>query len=175
MYGSDNDLEPSLEALEYLYGKEVAKEIKRVIQVTASIHRNTEEAISFWRAYSLLVNMWILAAGKANHLSGTGDSFLNYTLRREDIPVIAVAMENVDDPESMAAILSIEQVPGHSMIFNRSHVGGKGMMIAAEMAVTRKEFPKRKLKTAPPTAVRSGQQAVEKARELRNLKQQKGA
>jgi len=160
MIGSDSDLKQCLPGLLFL--KEAVKEKTATVHAvyTNSIHRNTEQVLLHLRFNTRekevqlfdLVDVWIIGAGWANHLTGTADAYLRYHMKNDRVPVIGVAFESDDPDKTLAAILSIKAVPGTQAIFDRNrHVGKEGFLNACFDAVYA-ELPK--LKIPAPKKVR---------------------
>jgi phosphoribosylcarboxyaminoimidazole (NCAIR) mutase len=159
MIGSDSDLPQCLPGLLFLQEAEIKGLAQVNVVITNSIHRNTEEVLLGLRTLTQekgqkpvdRVNIWIIGAGCANHLTGTCDAYLRYYMENNLVPVIGVAFENSDPNKTLAAILSIEAVPGTQVIFARNrHVGGIGFANACHDAI-HGDIPK--LKIPPPKKV----------------------
>lgn len=140
---------------------------------TGSIHRNTEWVLALAQVVAgrpvpqgfakddLLnrvleivkfqpVDYVIVAAGWANHLTGTFDAYLRNTIKTLWPRVIGVAIEDTDQKEgwwkkmthTMAACLSIIGVPGTQVLFMSDHtddpclVGEAGFLEACELAAS---------------------------------------
>jgi len=93
---------------------------------------------------SIKIDVAIVGAGWANHLTGCCDAYLRFTLRSTDFSVVGVAF---DDPKSeqhtQAAILSITEVPGSQVIYKDKEgvfIGSNGFLRACQFAVQGK-FP----------------------------------
>ncbi len=112
MIGSDSDLKQCIDGLQYLKQKADEGKCEVVAVITNSIHRNTLDVLKNLMFYTPLVDGWIIGAGKANHLTGTADAFLRYTMRDNRVHVIGVAFQGKNIRETDAAILSIVEVPG---------------------------------------------------------------
>jgi phosphoribosylcarboxyaminoimidazole (NCAIR) mutase len=86
------------------------------------------------------VDVIIIGAGWANHLTGCCDAFLRYALRDKKIVVVGVAFRDVtNEKHTQAAILSITEVPGTQVLFkfrDRDLVGIRGFLQACEIAAT---------------------------------------
>ncbi len=135
MIGSDSDLPQCYEGLKYLKEAEKKGIVEVVAVITNSIHRNTEETLKNVLLYSAKVDVWIVGAGWANHLTGMVDSYLRYTMKNNRVRVIGVAFNSSNDEKNLAAILSIEQVPGHQVDFDRQNCFGKdGFLFACKLA-----------------------------------------
>lgn len=139
MIGSDSDLPQCTKGFEYLLSaqQEGRASVDKVI--TASIHRNTEDVLQIlstaasWAARKEL-DVLIIGAGWANHLTGTSDAYLRNTLHDKNITIVGVAFEDKKTPaNTAAAILSITQVPDTQVVFKG--VGESGFLDACEYAV----------------------------------------
>jgi len=122
--GSKSDLSQCLYGLKLLeeYRNDHPNEIEIVGVYVRSQHRNTLEVQELLRELTIMeVDVAIIGAGWANHLTGCSDAFLRYTLKNNQTVVIGVAFS---DPESYrhskAAILSITEVPGTQVIYQES-------------------------------------------------------
>lgn len=142
MIGSDSDLKQAHKGLECLYQceREGLVIIEKVY--TNSIHRNT--LLVLWRLFMIWafsrfvkkIDCIIIGAGMANHLTGTCDAFLRNGLRDDKIVVIGVAFAGKNWDETLAAIVSIQQVPGTQVMFDQTtHVGTEGFLYACKQAV----------------------------------------
>lgn len=137
MIGSDSDLKQCLKGFIYLEEMVEAGSIEVVEVITNSIYRNTEDVLRNLVLLTGQIDCLIVGAGKANHLTGTCDQYYRNALKDDKIPVIGVAFEGKTWEETLAAILSIEQVPGTQVIFDRElHVGEAGFLYACQLAVT---------------------------------------
>lgn len=158
--GSDSDLSQCVAGLEFLNqmvveGKAVVVEI-----ITASIHRNTEFVLKKLKSLVGKIDVLIAGAGWANHLTGTVDAFLRYTIENDKIVVIGVAFADEKEPiHTTTAELSITQVPGTQVVFN-DFVGEKGFLKACQFAVEG-ELPEIKLKPPKPPKERTLAGALE--------------
>lgn len=159
--GSESDLPQCLKGLLWL------KEQKAVLEIVyiRSQHRHTEQLQ--WLLKSLnqaedenTVDVIIAGAGWAAVLPGCIDAFLRYRLRNTSIRVIGVAFW-AGLIKTLAAILSITQVPGTQMRYS-GWWGSYGFLRACKMAV---EGPlwNIELKKAPPTEDLSLGRAIELA------------
>ena len=120
---------------------------------TASQHRNTLSVQGILSAYSMMpedqkVDVLIIGASMANHLSGCSDAFLRNTLRDDHIVVIAVAFAGkatikATILETMAAVYSIKYVPGTQAVF-KDYIGIDGFFNACRDALEM-ELPEIKL------------------------------
>jgi phosphoribosylcarboxyaminoimidazole (NCAIR) mutase len=174
MIGSDSDLPQCLAGLQFLQEVETQNLAKVLLVITNSIHRNTEKVLQnlrkFTRRYEIfgstnVVDVWIIGAGWANHLTGTCDAYLRNEMKNDRVPVIGVAFESDDPDKTLAAILSIEAVPGFQGIFDRNrHVGSIGFFNACYDAVYA-NLPEIKLPLIKPTMSRKLGTAIQAARE----------
>ncbi|NTV41558.1 MAG: AIR carboxylase family protein [Candidatus Moranbacteria bacterium] len=118
--GSKSDLPQCKDGLEYLSLFIRSGEVILVEFDVASIHRNTEDVLKI--VYDLVenqgVNCLIVGAGMANHLTGTIDAFLRYTMKNDSVLVYGVAFEGKTPQHLLAAKLSIIEVPGTQVIFD---------------------------------------------------------
>lgn len=168
--GSDSDLKQCIPGLKLLVEKQLEGKVDLTWVNTASQHQNTLSLQGILTAYSTLpedqkVDVLIIGAGWANHLSGCSDAFLRKTLRDDRTVVIAVAFEDKADQEhTQAAIYSITCVPGSQMIFNR-YIGEEGFTRACQDALTM-ELPKIKLTPAKLWERRTFLEAIDKGNEL---------
>ena len=174
MIGSDSDLPQCLLGFKYLKRAEEAElcQVEKVI--TSSIHRNTDETLENLRIYTKHrnIDIWIIGAGWANHLTGIADSYLRYHLKNNSVPVIGVAFDAGDEEKNLAAFLSIEHVPGHQVIFDRQkHFGEDGFLFACKLAI-KDDFTKSiVLKESKSVEFRTLDQAITEARKRRWKKQ----
>jgi len=168
MIGSDSDLVQCLDGLQWL--SELAPKHVRVEAVlTASIHRNTQVALENLEDYD--VDVWVIGAGMANHLTGTSDAYLRYTLKKKT-PVIGVVFEGKTEKDNIAGILSVEKVPGTQVIFDHEkHFGALGFWYACRLAAAG-NFPEIKISEAKSPKTRTLQQAIEVAKQL--IKEKEG-
>ncbi len=122
MVGSISDLPQCEEGLKLLREAEDAGKVEMIVFCVNSIHRNTEDALKNLHDYTLIfgVERWIIAAGMANHLTGTCDAFLRYGMNSE-VPVFGAVFQTKDDVGEInfqTACRSITQVPGHQVVFD---------------------------------------------------------
>jgi phosphoribosylcarboxyaminoimidazole (NCAIR) mutase len=161
MVGSDTDLPQCLDGLAYLKQAQDHEECEVVVVLTNSIHRNTEEVLENLRRFSHLLDVWIIGAGWANHLTGTCDAFLRYTLKNTKTHVFGVAFEDRKNPDyTMAAILSITRVPGTKVIFN-GYQGANGFLRVCQDAVKSTDLQKITINPAKLAVKRTLEQAIE--------------
>ncbi|MEI7497763.1 MAG: hypothetical protein WCK11_00585 [Candidatus Falkowbacteria bacterium] len=122
MIDSITELPQCREGLAILDAAEKQGNIKFGGLFVNSIHRNTMTVINnliMHTAPKGAITRWIVAAGKANHLTGTCDAYLRYAMGSQ-VPVFGAVFTNEEDPDEslLAGILSIIQVPGHQVIFD---------------------------------------------------------
>lgn len=168
MIGSDSDLPQCLDGLVFLLDAECQGLCQVAAVITNSIHRHTFQVLGNLSFYTQNegVDVWIIGAGMANHLTGTCDAFLRNTLGDDKTVVIGVAFEDNNSQENtQAAILSINKVPGTQVVFD-GFVGGIGFLSACHLAVESELLPLIQLKTNKPMAIRSVEEAIEKAKTL---------
>lgn len=141
MIGSESDLPQCIKGLEFLENATAYTQIQFAHFDINSIHRHTPLVLDTLKAYDQEcdfkegVDVLIVGAGMANHLTGCVDAFLRHTLRNHWIRVYGVAFEDEKNPENTkAAVLSITQVPGTNVIF-RDYVGSEGFYRACKDAV----------------------------------------
>lgn len=172
LIGSDSDLPQCQKGLEILKA-EADKGVVEVVGVyTGSIHRNTDKVLEWLRDISFTepkVDCLITAAGWANHLTGTCDAYLRYRCRNSSTVVYGVALEDsADEQHTLAAKLSISEVPGTKVIFRDNDgcrlVGPAGFAEACQMAcrsVKNNEVQKFVLSDPKPTQKRTIQEALD--------------
>lgn len=174
MIGSDSDLPQCLAGLQFLQEAEVQGLAKVHAVITNSIHRNTEKVLLNLRTDTRekevepldRVDVWIIGAGWANHLTGTADAYLRHHMQNDRVPVFGVAFESDDPEKTLAAILSIKAVPGFQGIFSRDrHVGSVGFLNACREAVL-KDLPKIKIPTAKRDITRTLAEAITAAMKM---------
>jgi phosphoribosylcarboxyaminoimidazole (NCAIR) mutase len=173
MIGSDSDLPQCLRGFQILKEAEERGDAQVVAVFTNSIHRHRKQTFSNLRAITkhtpdqvVWVDRWIIGAGKANQITGMCESELRYVMRNDLVHVIGVAFKGKTRNATLAAILSIAEVPGSQVIFDRKrHVGTKGFANACYDAVYA-DFPAIKLPVPPPTAVRTLDGAIFAAKEM---------
>lgn len=147
MIGSPSDLKQCLAGLEALKEACQRGEIEllgNVIQAS-SIHRATDDTLRLIRSYHESENppdVLIAGAGWANHLTGICDSYLRHTLHNTKTVVVGVAFTDPRDPiHTMAAILSITEVPGHQVVFSDESgkfIGANGFLCACRFTISGK-------------------------------------
>ena len=162
--GSRNDLTQCIKGLQLLNNWDEKGEIKFMGVLIASFHRNMLSVLGELNTLHLMPpkqrpDVVILGAGKANHLTGSGDAFLRNTLRDNRIRIFGVAFENKKNPEDTeAAISSITQVPGTQVVFN-AYVGPDGFYRACFDAVSL-DLKNIKLEDPKPVERLSGKEAL---------------
>lgn len=141
MIGSDSDLPQCIKGLEFLEGAEEYCQIQFTFLDVKSIHRHMLLVLDTLKRYVWnefgrdLVDVLIVGAGIANHLTGCVDAFLRHTLRNRRIRIYGVVFENEENPgNTKAAILNITQVPGTNVVF-RDYVGSEGFYRACQDAI----------------------------------------
>ena len=123
--GSISDLSQCDKGLKFLNALPHANR-KQKVEVTGvyirSQHRNTLDVQALLtKLQKEKVDVIIVGAGWANHLTGCCDAFLRYTLRDDKITVIGVAFEdNTNTRHTVAASLSISEVPGTQVLYSDS-------------------------------------------------------
>lgn len=173
MIGSDSDLPQCFEGLKFLDQAVMDGKAEVVVVFTNSIHRHRKQTLKNLHALTrkspeqtAWVDRWIIGAGKANHITGMCESELRYEMRNDSVYVIGVAFKGKTREATLAAILSIAEVPGSQVIFDRKrHVGSIGFTNACRDAIYG-EFPGIKLPSIPPTATRSLEGAIHAAMEI---------
>ncbi len=148
--GSKSDLTQCAAGLAFL-DQAVNNDKVEVLGITvASLHRNTNAVLKILRSLcNFGIDAIIVGAGWANHLTGTCDAYLRYTLQDDKVVIIGVAFEDENNVDhTKAAILSITEVPGTQVVFN-DYVGSDGFLKACELAVN-ESLPKISLKEDKP-------------------------
>lgn len=132
-----------------------------------SIHRNTDEVLDFLDEVGANLDVLIIGAGWANHLTGTCDAFLRYSLKNASTVVIGVAFaDEKDESKTLTAIRSIQHVPGTQVLFE-GFVGEKGFTQAVERAVTG-VLPTLKLPEPKPSWHGTADEALELIKQLKS-------
>jgi len=147
--GSESDFSQCVEGFQVLEkgqkkGKiEIVCVVKEKSVNVNSIHRQHNTTV---RNLKKLVNkkgvdVIIAGAGMAAHLPGMLDSILRYEMRNDHVVVMAVAFRGSSRRRTIAATLSITEVPGTQVVFNRYHIGTEGFTRVCRKVV-RGSFPK---------------------------------
>ena len=160
MVGSESDLKKCLKGLKYLKDMEDRHIIGNIEVGVYSIHRNTERVLA--KVRSLVrrkVDVLIVGAGMANHLTGTVDAYLRHTLKNSHVVVVGVAFEGINEAHNMAATLGISCVPGSQVVFE-NFCGSEGFFRACKFAVIG-NLPLIKIPESKPTATYSLAEAIE--------------
>lgn len=164
--GSDSDLSQCRSGLLFLKqaqddGRaEVSGDIH-----TMSVHRNLPTVLRYLEERNKWndIDVIIAGAGWAAHLPGVIDAYLGYALGNRRIAVIGVGFEDSEDARhSMAAELSISEVPGTRVIFRDEggyFLGSDGFLRACQYAVSG-EIPDPKEMKPRPTNVRTLDEAI---------------
>ena len=133
MLGSGSDLAQCLAGLSYLEQLRVAGKVE-VQVIIVSLHRNTDLVLSEIRELTHSADVAVVGAGWANHLTGTVDAYLRYTLRNTKVVVVGVAFADYkNSTHTAAARLSITEVPGTNVVFD-NYVGSEGFFNACRFA-----------------------------------------
>lgn len=164
--GSDSDLPQCAQGLAYLQELSGLSLVPDPMVLTMSIHRNTDDVLLFLRERHEKqdVDVLIVGAGWANHLTGTCDAYLRHTLRNNTIVVVGVAFEDqYSDIHTLAAKLSMTQVPGTQVVYKddlcQIFVGGEGFSRACRFA-TDNPLPTITLADSRPTQCRRIQEVL---------------
>ena len=169
MFGSDTDLEQGIAAHEFLLQTAKEKKVELLEEWTNSIHRNTLDVIAALSKLIGKVDAIIVGAGWANQLTGCVDALLRNTFKNDHILIIGVAIEDQDNPKhTQAAILSITELPGSSVVFH-NFVGEEGCLRAAQYAAQGR-YPLINLKEQKPPVCRSMEAALEIGRQQKLLR-----
>jgi len=146
LFGSSSDIQQCLDGLTVLNEAVGAGKVELVDIRASSIHRTTRQTLAHIGRLSRAspkIDVLITAAGWANHLTGISDAYLR-SLGDTHILVVGVALEDATNPRhSMAARLSITEVPGTQVVYKDAHgdlVGADGFRRACEFAING-EFP----------------------------------
>jgi phosphoribosylcarboxyaminoimidazole (NCAIR) mutase len=162
MIGSDSDLPQCKKGLVCLADAVRAGRAEVVEVITASIHRNTEYVLEKLLSLVGKIDVLIAGAGWANHLTGTADAFLRYTLKDASIVVIGVAFVDKDsEMRTVTAELSITNVPGTQVVFE-NFIGEEGFFKACFFSVEG-ELPAITLKDPKPPITRTLEEALKAA------------
>lgn len=141
--GSDSDLKQCAQGLKWLIKMEGQRRIKVRDVLTMSVHRHTDKLLKELKQ-AVATSRWniiISGAGWANHLTGTIDAYLRYTLRDDKVVVIGVAFKDDDKLHTLAAQLSISQVPNTQVVWKDRRgpfIGAEGFVRACKLAVNGK-------------------------------------
>lgn len=140
LFGSDSDVQKVLTPLWGL-GAKIGNRLD--VRVN-SCHRDPDGLDAYVK--DVLVNMdtVIVAAGMAAALPGATKAKL-CAEGRADIPVIGVAMEGASWEQTLAARLSIEQLPEHPVELDqagKAYMGLEGFIAACEAALTHEFLPR---------------------------------
>lgn len=137
--GSESDLAQCQMGLEFIKD---CPDIGFIRVYVRSQHRNTLEVqMLLYDLIAMNIDVVIVGAGWANHLTGCVDAFLRYTVRTENMPIVGVAFEDCKNSKhTQAAILSMTEVPGTQVFYkdndDKIFVGADGFLRACEFAVT---------------------------------------
>jgi len=160
--GSKSDLAQCHQGLKIL--KKNSEGVEIVGIYIRSQHRNTLDTQELLRELTALkVDVAIIGAGWANHLTGCCDAFLRYTLKNNHLVVIGVAFEGGNETRNKAAVLSMTEVPGTQVIFGESqyvYFGTVGFVKACLFAITG-DLPTIKLPEPKSIADLSLEEAIE--------------
>lgn len=156
MIGSKSDLPQCADGLLALQEANRDGQIELVFGdciIIASIHRNLElvfKHLRVWASSNMCPDVLITGAGWANHLSGMCDAYLRYAISTTKIVVVGVAFEDpACEQHTMAARLSISEVPGTQVVFTDSDgpfISADGFLRACQFAISG-ELPEIKLPT----------------------------
>ena len=168
--GSASDLSQCHRGLMLLKNLMIVSSTSEKIEVSGvyirSQHRNTLDTQELLRELTQMeVDVAIIGAGWANHLTGCCDAFLRYVLRNDKLVVIGVAFEDETNPKhTLAATLSISEVPGTQVVYSGidgKFIGSEGFLQACGMAANG-ELPKIFLPEPKPIQDLSLEKALEK-------------
>ena len=148
MIGSLSDLPQCIKGLEYLKVLVGRGEVIVVEIIVNSIHRNLDQVMFNLKRLEQHVDVLIVGAGWANHLTGMVDALLRYKMQNDRIVVVGVAFtDEQNHAHTQAACLSITEVPGTQVVF-KGYVGTEGFLdacvFAAEGALPMIKLPKAK-------------------------------
>lgn len=157
--GSESDFSQCVEGFQILEksqekGKiEVVCVVKRKPVNVNSIHRQHDTTVHNMKTVvnKKGVDVIIAGAGMAAHLPGMLDSILRYKMHNDHTVIMAVAFRGSSRRRTMAATLSITEVPGTQAIFNRYHIGTEGFTRVCRK-VMRGSFSKKIKLPAPKNA-----------------------
>lgn len=139
--GSQSDLSQAISGLDYL---KLLPHVDLRVHII-SCHRNPEELRVFAENYKRN-GIIIAGASLAAALPGVLNAWLQYY--KKNTPVIGVAFEGKNHPQTRAAQLSIEQLPGQPVILNsdgNAFTGSDGFRQACELAVETEFLPRHPL------------------------------
>mgnify|MGYP003394478845 CR=1 FL=1 len=175
--GSDSDLKQCVKGLEHLIEKYTYGKVELTWVDTASQHRNPLTVTGILSDYASYpendkVDVLIIGAGMANHLSCCSDAILRNILKDNHIVVIAVAFEDKANPEhTKAAVYSIKYVPGTQAVF-KDYIGAQGFWNACCDAFEM-ELPEIKLRPVKPWIRRTFWDALAEGKKLLEIDEQK--
>lgn len=172
--GSESDFPQCLTGLTELDKacREQTIELPRRIRIS-SIHRATKSTLNWLQVLSLRhpPDVLIAGAGWANHLTGICDAYLRYELGNTQTVVVGVAFADPDnDNHTLAAKLSISEVPGRQVVFGDDEgefVGHYGFYRACRFAIEG-ELPPIKLPEPRSPKTFTLEEALDKARTTRH-------
>ena len=163
--GSKSDLSQCGPGLELLKEAQESKDVEVVGLYVRSQHRNTldtQQLLS--ELVKKEVDVAIVGAGWANHLTGCCDAFLRYTLKNDKLVIVGVAFFDPDNQNhTKAAILSMTEVPGTQVVYKEDgevFIGISGFVSACSFAVYC-ELPKIELKEPKPIMDLTVEEALE--------------
>lgn len=165
--GSKSDLSQCLAGLNLLQKAVEAKEAEIIGIYVRSQHRNTRDVQQLMdELIRQDVDVAIIGAGWANHLTGCCDAYENYVQRSIRMAIIGVAFEDEKNQRhTNAAVLSMTEVPGHQIIYsndNGKFIGATGFRRACWTAVNC-DLPERKLSDPKPPLDFSLEEAIVEA------------
>ena len=170
--GSESDLAQCVEGLKLLKEAVACGEAEVVDTFKPlSSHRNTDEVLARLESCEEEgIDVLITGAGWANHLTGTVDAYLRYTLGNTTTTVIGVAFVDPDNVDhTQAAMLSISEVPKTQVVFEDGKgqfVGKEGFTRACELAI-HGEFPEITIPEPKPARTFTLDEAIERGKTLR--------
>ena len=137
--GSRSDLAGGqcAEGLRVLQNAETEGTVEVIGVFAYSLHRNTEATLALLKELSTRgVDVIIVGAGLANHLTGTVDAYLRNEIGDMHAVVVGVAFEDHQYAErTRAAVESILYVPGTQVVFD-NYVGATGFTRACRFTAT---------------------------------------
>ena len=141
LVGSRNDIAGGqcMAGLQLLQRAVAGEQIEVVGVYIGSIHRNTEWVLALLKELAAReVDVAIVGAGWANHITGTSDAYLRYQISNTRTVVVGVAFNDYEsDERTQAAIGSIKHVPGTQVVFD-NYVGSDGFERACKFAIAGK-------------------------------------